>query len=107
MSCWYSEAHLALEVGRRHQRPYLVVEGQETPRPDQQPFPARGKAQPATVPLEQLPAESLLEALDLLAHSRLGEVNKSRRGGHSASLGGSNKCSQKGRIDIARHGFHQ
>src|SRR5262249_44029411 len=92
---WHAETHLALEVGRRHQRPYLVVEGQQTPRAHQQPLAARGQAQPATLALEQLPAQSLLEALDLLAHGRLGEVDEPRRGGHPAGLGGSKQAAAR------------
>ena len=68
---------------------------------------SRGRAQPATVALEQLPPEHLLEALNLLAHGRLRQVKKPRRSGHPASLGGSNKRPEKGSVDIVRHGYSQ
>jgi hypothetical protein len=45
--------------------PKLVVEGQETPRADEKPFAARGQTQPATVALQQLSAERVLEPLHL------------------------------------------
>ena len=49
----YAQPHLALEIGRRHQPPYLVVEGEQSLRMGEQPLPLRRQPQPAAVALEQ------------------------------------------------------
>ena len=56
------------------------------------------------MPLEQLGAEHLLEALDLLADGRLREVEQVGGARDAARLDDGNEGAQQGDIDVATHG---
>ena len=70
------DAHLALVVRLAHQAPQRVVHRHHRLGVRQQPLTCGGRAQGAIGAIEQLDAEQLFEALQLLADGRLREIQK-------------------------------
>ena len=81
----------------------LLVEREHALRLDEQPLAGAGQAEPLALALEQGRLEGILQALDLLAHGRLGEVEKVRSRRHAGRLGDRDEGPQERRVDVPGH----
>ena len=75
--------------------PRLVREREDAPRIGEEPFPLLSRDRLLAVPLEQRPPERLFEALDLLAHRRLGPVHPFARPGETAGIDNGDEAAQE------------
>jgi hypothetical protein len=89
--------------GAGHRRPDLVVDRQHPLGARQQPLAGRGQRHPLPVAHEQRCAQAVLQPLQLLAHRRLGQVQRHRRPGDAARLGDRHEAPQQRRVDVPRH----
>jgi hypothetical protein len=69
----------------------------------QKPLAVRLQRQAPVMALEQLCAEQLLEALELLADRGLGEVEERRGARHAAGLDHRHEGAQERGVDVAVH----
>ena len=99
----HTEPHLALEGGRAHGRPDLVVQRQQAARLSEQSFARGRQGKPPASALEQSAIERLLQSLDLLARRRLRHAERRRRTRDAARFDDREEGAQKREIEIFTH----
>ncbi len=96
----HAEPHHAFDLAFGQPADRLFVEGENPPGITEQAFARGAQIDIRLGPAEQLDAETILQALDLHAHRRLGPVQRDGRAREGAVVGHRDERPQQIRIEV-------